>query len=220
MYVIIVGGGQIGTYLASQLLTAGHRTRILEKKRETVEHIQERFPEGIVSYANGANPTALEAAGIQQADVVAAVTGADETNLVVSTISRFEFNVPRIIARVNNPKNAWLFTPEMGVDVPLNQAELLGQLILEEMSVGDIMTLLKLRRGQYSLVEEKVDPQARAAGRAIRDLDLPPKCILTAVIRKGELVIPRGSTILQPFDEILAICHSSQLEELSQILGS
>ena len=98
----------------------------------------------------------LEKAQIVHANVLAAVTGSDETNLVITSLARFEFNVPRVIARVNNPKNSWLFNSEMGVDVFLNQAEILAQLVAEEMSLGDMMTLLKLRRGSYSVVEEKV----------------------------------------------------------------
>ena len=114
---------------------------------------------------DGSAPAVLEAAGIGQANVLAAVTGEDEANLVITTLARFEFNVPRVIARVNNPKNAWLFTPEMGVDVALNQANILARLIAEEMSLGDMMTLLKLRKGEYSVVEEKVHPASLAAGQ-------------------------------------------------------
>ena len=102
----------------------------------------------------------LENAGVEDAQVLAAVTGEDEDNLVVTTLARFEFGVPRVIARVNNPKNTWLFTPEMGVDVALCQSDILAKLIAEEMSIGDMMTLLKLRKGEYSIVEEKVHPEA------------------------------------------------------------
>jgi trk system potassium uptake protein TrkA len=119
----------------------------------------------------------LESAGIRQANVVAAVTGDDETNLVVGSLARFEFGVQRVIARVNDPANAWIFTPKMGVDASLNQADLLAHLIAEEMSVGEMMTLLKLRKGEYSLVEEKVHPASTVTGKAIRDLSLLPKAL-------------------------------------------
>jgi len=161
----------------------------------------------------------LEAVGIHQVDVLAAVTGADEDNLVATSLARFEFNVPRTIARINNPKNAWMFTSEMGVDVALNQADLMGHLIAEEMSLGDMVTLLKLRKGQFSLIEEKVDPESIAAGKAIRELDLPAQCVFAAVIRKGELIIPRGDTVLQPADEVLAVVHASHLDDLAALLG-
>lgn len=171
-----------------------------------------------VTLGSGTDPTVLEAVGIRQANVVAAVTSADEVNLVVTNLARFEFGVPRTIARINNPRNAWMFTPEMGVDVALNQAELLGHLIAEEMSLGDMMTLLKLRHGEYSLIEEKVHPTATAAGQAIRDLDLPAECVLAAIIRQGRLIIPRGDTVLQPADEVLAVVHTSQLAQLAALL--
>ena len=151
--------------------------------------------------------------------MVAAVTGFDETNLRVTHLARFEFRVPRIIGRVNSPKNAWLFTPEMGVDVAINQADMMAHLIAEEMSLGDMMTLMKLRKGQYSLVEEKVHPTALAVGKAIRDLKLPTECVLAAVIRKGELIIPRGDVILQPADEILAVVHSNEITALAKLLA-
>jgi trk system potassium uptake protein TrkA len=220
MSVIVVGGGKQGTYLASILLAEGYRVKIIEVRREEIPRLHADLRPEVAVPGNGTDPNLLEAAGIRQADVVAAVTGADETNLVVASLARFEFSVPRTIARVNNPKNAWMFTPEMGVDVALNQADLIAHLIVEEMSLGDMMTLLKLRKGQYSLVEEKVDPTAIAAGKAVRDLNLPAECILAAVIRKGQLLIPRGDTVLQPADEVLAVVHASQLARLAALLGA
>jgi len=219
MEVIVVGGGKVGTYLASLLLREGHRVKVIEERREEIPRLQHDLPTEVVISGSGTDPNVLEAAGIRRADVVAAVTGADETNLVVTSLARFEFSVPRIIARVNNPKNAWLFTPEMGVDVALNQADVMGHLIAEEMSLGDMMTLLKLRKGQYSLVEEKVHPTSVAAGKALRDLDLPAECVLAAVIRKGQLIIPRGDTVLQPADEVLAVVHASQLGQFAALLS-
>jgi trk system potassium uptake protein len=147
------------------------------------------------------------------------VTGDDEINLVVTSLARFEFNVARVIARVNNPKNAWLFTPVMGVDVALNQADLIARMVAEEMSLGDMMTLLKLRKGQYALVEEKVHPTAVAVGKAVRDLNLPAECVLAAVIRKGDMIMPRGETVLQASDEVLAVVHTSQLARFAALLG-
>ncbi len=219
MFVMIVGGGKVGSYLAELLIADGHRVRVLESRPEVVEKLKHELPEEIIVYGDGADPKVLDAAGIRSANVVAAVTGDDEDNLVVSTLARFEFDVPRIIARVNSPKNVWLFTPQMGVDVALNQADLMARLIAEEMSLGDMMTLMKLRKGQYSLVEEKVHPLATAAGKAVRDLALPAECVVAAIIRKGELIIPRGDTILKSADEVLALVHASQVAQLASLLG-
>jgi trk system potassium uptake protein TrkA len=215
--VLVVGGGKVGTYLASLLLADGHSVRVIEGWSEEFSRLQQNLPAEVYVQGNGTDPLVLEAAGIRQADVVAAVTRADETNLVITSLARFEFNVPRTIARVNNPKNAWLFTPEMGVDVALNQADLMAHLIAEEMSLGDMMTLLKLRRGKYSIVENRVDPRAVASKKPVRDLALPHECVLTAIFRGGELIIPRGETILQPDDEVLALVHISQLDRLASL---
>lgn len=219
MYVIIVGGGKVGAYLASLLLSGGERVKVIEMEREDIPRLQRDLPLDAVLPGNGTDPLVLESAGIRQANVVAAVTGSDETNLVVASLARSEFGVPRVIARVNDPKNAWMFTPKMGVDVALNQADLLAHLIAEEMSVGEMMTLLKLRKGEYSLVEEKVHPQSPAAGKAISALGLPAESVIAAVIRKGRLLIPRGDLVLQPADEVLALVHSAEMAKLATVLG-
>ncbi len=218
--VIVVGGGRVGGYLATLLLSAGHKVKVIEARPEENRHLRRDLPQGVVVEGNGTDPDVLERTGIAHANVVAAVTGADETNLVVMGLARFEFKVPRTIARVKDPRNAWMFTPEMGVDAALNQADLLAHLVAEEMSQGDMMTLLKLRRGQYSLVEEKVHPAAVAADRAVRDLKLPDRCVLAAVIRKGQLMIPRPELVLQPADEIVALAHASQLAQLAGLLAA
>jgi trk system potassium uptake protein TrkA len=219
MYTIIVGGGQVGAYLASLLLAEKHQIMVIENNAEKMTTLKQSIPTEMVILGSGTNPSVLEAAGIYKANVVAAVTGSDETNLVVCSLARLEFKVPRVIARVNNPKNAWLYTTEMGVDVALNQADLLAHLIAEEMSLGDMMTLLKLRKGLYSLVEEKVHPNSIANGKALRELSFPPRCALAAIIRKGELTIPHSDVVLQPADEILAVIHSDEISQLAMILG-
>lgn len=219
MNVIVVGGGKVGTRVAALLLGSGHRVRVIEERREEIARLQAELSSEAVILGSGTDSNVLEAAGIRQANVLAAVTGADEVNLVATSLARFEFNVPRIIGRVNNPKNAWMFTPEMGVDVALNQAELIARMVTEEMSLGDMMTLLMFRKGLFSLVEEKVHPTSSAVGKTVRELDLPDQCVLVAIMRKGELIVPRGDTVLQPVDEILALAHQSQVAALASLLG-
>lgn len=219
MFVIIVGGGKTGSQLASQLLNGGHQVKLIEDRAQILERLREELPAEVVVAGDGSSPSVLESAGIEHAQVLAAVTGEDEDNLVITTLGRFEFGVPRIIARVNNPKNVWLFTPEMGVDVALSQSDILAKLIAEEMSLGDMMTLLKLRKGEYSIVEEKVHPQAAVVGKALRDINLPPQCVFAAVIRKGQLIVPNGNTELAPVDEVIALVHGSQAGKLAELLG-
>ena len=219
MFVIIVGGGMTGSQLAFQLLNGGHKVRLIEDRPTVLERLREELPNEVIIAGDGSSPSVLESAGIEDAQVLAAVTGEDEDNLVVTTLARFEFGVPRVIARVNNPKNTWLFTPDMGVDVALCQSDILAKLIAEEMSIGDMMTLLKLRKGEYSIVEEKVHPKAVVVGKMLRDIDLPPQCVFAAVIRKGKLIVPNGDTELAPVDEIIALVHASQAAKFAELLG-
>ena len=221
MNVIIVGGGKVGSYLASLLIKEKHQVKVIEQDLAEIERLKQSIPEDVILHGSGTDPELLESAGIYRANVVAAVTGEDENNLVVTNMARFEFNVPRVIGRINNPKNAWLFTPEMGVDVALNQADLIGRMIMEEMSLGDMTILLKLRKGQFSVIEEKVHPQSKAAGKILQELDLTnvAKTILIAIIRKGDLIMPQPDTQLQPADEILAVVQAAYLEKLQAIFG-
>lgn len=219
MFVIIVGGGKTGSQLAIQLIEDGHQVKIIEDRKLVLERLRQEMPAEIIVAGDGSSPSVLEAAGIRQAQVLAAVTGDDEANLVITSLARFEFRVPRTIARVNNPKNSWLFDKEMGVDVALNQADIFAKLIAEEMSLGDMMTLLKLRKGEYSIVEEKVHKQASVVGKSLKDIKLPAECVFVAVLRKNRLIVPHGNTVLEPVDEVIALVHSAHLEEVAALLG-
>ena len=219
MFVIIIGGGKVGAHLVLTLLQAGHQVKLIEKRPDIAARVRQELPEAVVITGDGSSPDILETADIRQAQVLAAVTGEDETNLVVTTLARFEFNVPRVIARVNNPKNTWLFTKEMGVDVGLNQADILTKLIIEEMSLGDMMILLKLRRGEYSLVEEKLPPDSRFLQAPLKDLPIPEACVIAAVIRQGKVLAPRGDMLFEAGDEVLAVVSNEFLLALKQLFA-
>ncbi|NUM43381.1 MAG: TrkA family potassium uptake protein [Anaerolineales bacterium] len=218
MFVIVVGGGKTGAFLAQQLLADGYQVRLIENRPEIVAKLAGEVPAEVLVMGDGSSPGVLEAAGIGQANVLAAVTGEDEANLVITTLAKFEFHVPRTIARVNNPKNFWLFTPEMGVDAALNQTEIFARLVAEEMSLGDMMTLLKLRRGEYSLVEEKLLPGSGLLGIPLKDLPLPQNCTIAAVIRDGIVLTPRGNLIFIAGDEVLAVVDKPALQHLRRLL--
>ena len=220
MKVIIIGGGQVGAYLAWLLIERGHEITVIEKKQARIEVLKRILPEQMILYGDGTDSTLLADADIHHTDVVAAVTGSDETNLVIATLAHFEYGVMRVVGRVNNPKNAWLFTPLMGVDAALNQADVMARLVAEEMSMGDMMTLLKLHGGQYSLVERMVEPHSSLVGKALHEIPFPMECVLVAVIRDADLLIPRGDTVLMAGDKAVAVTHSNQLQTLDDMFGA
>jgi len=219
MYVIIVGGGNTGSHLAKILLEGNHKVRIIEERPALLEKLASELPAEVIVAGDGSSPSILEKAGIIKAMVLAAVTGSDETNLVITSLARFEFNVPRIIARVNNPKNAWLFTKDMGVDVALNQADILAHLVAEEMSLGDMITLLKLKKGEFSLVEEKVYPTADVVGLSVQNIKFPEECNIVAIIRNHKLILPNGQTTFEPNDEVIALVHGDKLADFAKLLS-
>ena len=219
MRVLIVGGGKVGTYLAERLLREKHDVRLIELREEEKDRILLDIPAENVYFGSGTDPDVLETAGIRKANVVAAVTGSDETNLVVTTLARYEFLIPRIIARVNHPNNAWLFTKEMGVDVAINQADLLAALIVEEMSMGDMMTMQVLRRGKFRLVEDKIAPNSFADGKRLSELRLPDQCNVVTVMRDGNLLALKSDPVLQTADEILAIVQEDQKKALAKLFS-
>lgn len=220
MKVMIIGGGKVGTYLAEKLLAEKHDVRLIEIREEERAHILLDIPSEALYIGNGTDPDTLEAAGIRNADVVAAVTGNDETNLVVTSLARFEFLSPRTIARVNHPKNAWLFNKDMGVDVAINQADMLSMMIQEEMSMGDMVTMQLLRKGNFLLVEEKVAPGSKALGKKLSDLPLHKKGNLVAVIRADEVISINENLVFQVADEVLAVVHQSEKQALAELFNA
>ena len=219
MFILIAGGGRTATHLATLLVMQQHHVRVIEHRRDVLTQIHRELPTEVIYEGNATDPLVLEQAGIRQAQVLAACTASDVDNLVLCFFGRTRYNVPRTIARVNNPRNAWLFDHKFHVDVALNQAEILATLIEEEMALGDMMILLRLRRGRYSLVQETIHDGARAVGVALKDLPLPPNSVIAAIVRQDQIHIPRGITQFQVGDEVLAIVEREAAEDLSRLFG-
>ena len=215
MFVILVGGGRTGSKLAQLLIQQGHQVNIIESRPSVLAHLHQELPTEMIHEGVGHNQKILERVGIKKADVLAAVTRNDDENLLLCYMAREKYNVSRTIARVNNPKHAWMFNDLFHVDVSVNHAEIMSRLISEEMSMGDMMTLLKLRRGDFSLVEEKIPEGSKVLGVAIKDLGLTTQCVIAGIIRRGELILPRGNTCFEPEDEVLAVVDSAGARELS-----
>ena len=221
MFVLIVGGGRTGARLAYLLRNQNYKVRLVENRRELLALLHQELPTEVIYEGNPVEPSLLEAAGIREAHVVAAVTSNDSTNLALCFLAKTMFEVPRTIARVNNPNNAWLFKDrdKFKVDVALNSADVLAHLIQEEMSLGDMMTVAKIRRGKYSVVEEKIPAGAKAIGIPLKDLDLAEHCVIAAIIRNGEMTLPRGDSTLQEADEIVAVASPEGAAKLADLLA-
>ena len=214
MDIIIVGGGKTGTYLASLLTEDGYRIRVIEARKDLVAALRAQFGERDVILGNGADPLVLERAGILHADVVVAATGEDEVNLVVSTLAKMEYSVPRVVARVNNPVNAWMFNEGMGVDVGINQAELLARSVQEGLDLRDVFTILRLGKDGHAVVRVEVRPGSHVIGEALRDVPLPGTTILVAIDRDGDIIVPKGDTRFAAGDKIIAFTDATGRERL------
>jgi trk system potassium uptake protein TrkA len=219
MFVLIAGGGRTGARLASLLINQNYKVRLIENRRELLGLLHQELPTEVIYEGNPVDPSVLEAAGLRDAHAIAAVTSNDSINLALCFLAKTMFDVPRTIARVNNPNNAWLFNEKFHVDVALNSADVLAHLIQEEMSLGDMMTIFKVRRGRYSVVEEKVPAGARAIGIQLKDMGLAEYCVIAAIIRDGVMTLPRGDSTLQENDEIIAVASPEGAQKLAELLA-
>ncbi|MDQ3757314.1 MAG: TrkA family potassium uptake protein [Actinomycetota bacterium] len=215
MKVAIAGAGNVGSYIAADLQQAGHEVLLIEKDADLVARIRPTI--GVNWFVGDAcEVNTLHAAGLADADVVVAATGDDEDNLVVSLLAKQEFAVPRVVARVNHPKNHWLFNEAWGVDVSVSTPHLLTALVEEAVSVGSLVRLLQFEDAQ--LVEVTLADDSPAVDKPIMDLGVPRDATLVAVVRSGHVVVPRGDTVLQAGDEVLALVTADSEASVTAIL--
>lgn len=218
MYVIVAGGGKIGYYLAKELIAQGHEVLVIEKDPRRVEMIANELG-NVVIRGMADEASTLEEAGAGRADVVAAVTGDDEDNLVIAQVAKKRFNVPRTIARINNPKNEEIFRL-LGIDATVSSTDVILGVIEQEIPAHRLVPLLRLRYADVEVVEAVLDEESRVIGRPLRELSLPPESLIALVIRNGTPIFPTGATVLEAGDEILALTRSRQEEELRRLLWS
>ena len=219
MFIVINGGGKVGAYLGRTLGAKGHAIAIIEKRQEIVDRMAEELPSTILLIeGDGCSLKVQEDAGTGRADVFVAVTGEDADNLVSCQLAKARFGVKRTIARVNNPKNERIFR-ELGIE-GISSTSVISQLIVEEMTAGDILTLHVLEKGRLALVEVLMPhDHGSASHQAVADLTLPEKTVLVSVIRGNAVIVPRGSTRLEPGDRILAITPIEKEKELRRVLA-
>lgn len=216
MNVSIAGGGVVGRSIARDLGTNGHNVLIVEVDPAVVAR-QEPMPNCRWFNGDACEVSTLHQAGFGEADVVVAATGDDEDNLVVSLLSKQEFAVPRVIARVNHPKNRWLFNETWGVDVSVSVPHLLTALVEEAVSVGTLVRLLHFAEGKAGLVEVTLADDSPAADRQISELGMPRDASVVAVIRDRRVVVPRGDTALLVGDEVIALVTEDSEDAVRRI---
>jgi trk system potassium uptake protein TrkA len=216
MYIIVAGGGKIGYYLTKTLVTEGYEVLLIEKNPDKVEIFQERFGAVVVA-GDAAEAGTLAAAGAARADVVIAVTGEDEDNLVICQIAKKKFQVGRTIARVNNPKNEQLFRM-LGIDVTVSQTNHILHLIEQSIPDRSFIHLTSLKHANVSIVDAKITSKSRVANRAVSEIELPENCVIAAISRGTEVIVPNGVTMLLPGDDVIAITGKDQEDDLRRLL--
>ena len=216
MKVVVTGAGNVGRYLSLNLAERGHQVTLVERTRTVLDALGECDLR--TQLGDACSPEVLEAAGLREADVVVAATGDDEDNLVISLLAKQEFAVPRVLARVNHPTNEWLFDESWGVDLAVSPPHLLTAFVEEEVTAGDLVSLLKLERGRVELLEVRLDGKSAAVGHRVEDLALPGDVTLVAVIRDGHVNPCRGKTPFNEGDEVIALASVERHDELRRIL--
>lgn len=204
MFIIIAGGGKVGSYLVRDLSRKKHSVVLIEKRPERCRLIAEDNPDVLVIKGDACDIRYLEEAGADRADVIAAVTGDDDDNLVICQIAREVFKIPRIIARVNDPRNQKVFQ-QVGIRQAISGTSIIGRLIEEEATFGDLLRLGFLKEGNLVLVEMELPLNSPVAGKKVSSIGFPKDCVLLAMIRGEEVVIPKGTTVLKPGDKIIAV---------------
>ena len=221
MNVIIVGGGQVGGYIAGLLIENGNNAIVIENKEKALQALKKNgLKKENVLTGDGTDALLLEKAGVRRCNALVCTTGNDETNLAVAMMAKFEYDVPKVIARVNNPKNAWLFNAGMGVDVKINQADMIGHMIADEMNYQSIMTLMRLSKGDYSIVRIHADHHSPNVNKTIAEIKLPSHALLIAIYEDDAMLIPHGETVIRAGQYILAFADEAAVEELNRIFGA
>jgi trk system potassium uptake protein len=215
MRVAIAGAGNVGQHVAASLLAAAHDVLLIEQNQNVVDRAT--LPSGIEWYVGDACEVAsLREAGLEKCEVLVAATGDDEDNLVVSLLAKQEFGIPRVIARVNHPKNEWMFNENWGVDV--STPTLITAMVEEAVSVGKLVEILRFEGGLARLVEVTLADDASVVGSSIAETALPREATIVAILRDEHLVVPRGETVFEAGDEVLALVTPDSEDQIRQIL--
>ena len=217
MRVAIAGAGNVGRSIASELLENGHEVLLIEREPKALK--KQTVPNATWLLADACELDSLEEARLQDCSVVVAATGDDKVNLVVSLLAKTEYGVPRVVARINHPKNEWLFSEAWGVDVAVSTPRLLSALVEEAVTVGDLVRLLSFRRGEANLVEVTLPPDAPLAGHRVGDITWPRDVALVAILRDTRVITPTDDDPLEAGDELMFLSAPDMEHELHALIA-
>jgi trk system potassium uptake protein TrkA len=208
MRVVVTGAGAVGRHLSADLADRGHQVTLIDQNADVVKRVREVVTGVKVLLGDACEPWVLEEAELSKAEVVVAATGDDEDNLVTSLLAKQEFAVPRVLARVNHPRNEWLFNEQWGVDAAVSPPHILTAMVEEAVTVGDLVRLIRLEGGRISIVELTLPEDSPSVGRPVYELRLPTDAAVVAILRDGHVVIPQPETVLAAGDEVLALANA------------
>ncbi|AGM05182.1 potassium transporter TrkA [Amycolatopsis sp. MJM2582] len=217
MRVAIAGAGAVGRSIAAELIDGRHQVMLIEREADQFEPHTVEQADWVLGDA--CEVSILEESGIEECDVVIAATGDDKANLVVSLLAKTEFAVRRVVARVNNPANEWLFNDAWGVDVAVSTPRMLAAMVEEAVSVGDLVRLMTFRQSQANLVELTLPEETPLAGKAVSEINLPRDAALVTILRGDRVIVPQPEDPLEPGDELLFVATSDVEPEIRTALG-
>jgi trk system potassium uptake protein TrkA len=217
MYILIIGAGKVGYFLAKRLCQGKHTVSIVDKDRTVCDEIAKEL-EALVVNGDGCDPKILEEAGIERADVLAAVTGEDEDNLIICQLAKEKFNLQRTVGRVNNPDNEHTFN-ELGVDVPVDSTKIIAKVIEEEVSFSDFVNLMSFKRGKLAIVRVDLPSDSPVINKEVKDITLPQDAVLVSIVRGEEVILPKGNTVLKTGDDVIALTLVGNEPQLLSLLA-
>jgi trk system potassium uptake protein TrkA len=217
MRVAIAGAGNVGRSIATELLGNGHEVLLIEKEAKALK--VDTVPQAEWLLADACEISSLEEAHLQRCQVVIAATGDDKANLVVSLLAKTEYAVPRVVARVNHPKNEWLFNEAWGVDVAVSSPRLLSALVEEAVTVGDLVRLMTFEQGQVNLVELTLPDDTPLVGQRLGGVTWPRDTSLVAILRDGRVLVPTADDALEGGDELLFVAVPEVENEIESLLA-
>lgn len=218
MRIAIAGAGAVGTFMAEDLASNGHEVTLLERDPATAKRVQALLPQVAVRVVDACEISSLASVQLDKIDVMVAATGDDEDNLVVSLIAKQEFAVPRVVARVNNPKNHWMFNMSWGVDVAVSTPHQLTAMVEEAVSSGTLVKLLSLGDSDVALEEVTLAASSPVVGKLVSEIEIPRNATMVAIVRKRQVIVPHGDTRLVEGDEVIVLATNSSEGEIKALL--